>query len=427
MTEHDPLPVNAHHEEDTGQGASPPWPSDRGFGVPARPPRPPRRRAGAVIAALLLAGAASLAAIGLDHIMSRPASASPAPSRTGAAASVPASRSTTSSLSGVPLRPLTTSAMAARIDPGLVDINVTFGLAGARGAATGMVLTPSGEVLTTTHVIRGATSVSVTDVGNGRTYSATVVGYDPTSDVAVLQLRGATGLQTVPLGDSAKASVGSRVTALGNAGGVGGKPRIASGRIVALNQTITASDAGGANAERLTGLTETNARIRPGDSGGPLVDRYGRVIGMDAAASATLATSPASAQGYAIPIDEAIAITRQIEAGISSPTVHVGPTGFLGVQIIPTAQLGGAFGGGITTQTRGAVVGGVLPGYPAQRIGLAQGDVITSVDGQPVTSATRLTDLLSAHRPGDSVRLRWIDPSGQPHAASVTLASGPAA
>jgi S1-C subfamily serine protease len=394
--------------------------------VPASPPRRARRRRELALAAFLVAVAGSLAAVGAVHVLGRP-SASP-PATTMSAGSPAAARHSPSARRPTPsLRPLSAAAIAARVDPGLVDINVVFGQLGARGAATGMVLTPSGEVLTNNHVVRGATSVSVTDIGNGRTYTASVVGYDRTSDVAVLQLHGASGLATVSPGDSAALSPGVRVTALGNAGGLGGRPRLARGSIVALDQTITASDAGGANAERLTGLIETNAPIRPGDSGGPLVDRFGRVVGMDAAASASLAVSPTQSQGYAIPIDEALAIARQIEAGVSSPRVHIGPTGFLGVQVIPSAQLGSPFGGGFPAQVHGAAVGGVLPGYPAQRIGLTQGDVITSVNGQAVTSASALTGLLSAHRPGDRVLLRWTDASGHVHAALVTLASGPPA
>jgi S1-C subfamily serine protease len=384
---------------------------------PQTPRRPRRFRITVVALGLVVAGVVSLAAVSGGHLLGRPASAA-VPQMSSASGLMPAAASTSS-------RPLTPAATAAKVDPGLVDINVTFGLARGRGAATGMVLTPSGEVLTNNHVVRGATSISVTDIGNGKTYAASVVGYDRSSDVAVLQLQGATGLQTVPLGDSSTVSVGARVTALGNAGGVGGTPRAARGSIVALDQTITAADMGGVDAQRLTGLIETNAAIRPGDSGGPLVNDTGQVIGMDAAASAHFAAQPSTTQGFAVPIDEALAIARQIEAGTASSTVHIGPTGFLGVQVVPSAQLG--FGSGSASQASGAVVGGVLQGYPAQQAGLAQGDVITSVDGHAVTTAASLTGLLSDHHPGDTVQLHWIDSAGQAHAAAVKLASGPPA
>src|SRR6202044_2804254 len=131
----------------------------------------------------------------------------------------------------------------------------------------------------------GATSVSVTDIGNGKTYKATVVGYDETKDVAVLQLTGASGLTTANLGDSSTVGVGNSVVALGNAGGLGGTPSVATGTVTALNQSITASDESSGTAENLTGLIETNANIQAGDSGGPLVNSHGQVIAMDTAAS----------------------------------------------------------------------------------------------------------------------------------------------
>jgi S1-C subfamily serine protease len=420
MTENDHPPEETDGPPSEGDGSGPRFeghangPHFESGGTPPAPPRKRRHRGVTVLVAAIVAGAAIPAIVfGVTHAAATPASAANSPSLS---ATQPAST-----------RPLTTKELAARMDPGLVDINVTFGLAKARGAATGMVLTPSGEVLTNNHVVEGATAISVTDIGNGKTYSATVVGYDRSADVAVLQLQGASGLRTVPLGNSSTVSVGTRVTALGNAGGVGGTPRVARGKVVALDQSITASDAGGVNAEQLTGLIETNAGIRPGDSGGPLVTSTGQVIGMDAAASASFTSRPSSTQGYTIPINEALAISRQVEAHQASSTVHIGPTGFLGVEIIPPSHLGPGFGGRVSGQTSDAVVGGVLPGYPAQHAGLSQGDVITAVDGQAVTSPNGLTALLSTHHPGDTVQLQWTTPAGQKHTANITLASGPPA
>ena len=148
-----------------------------------------------------------------------------------------------------------------------------------------MVLSSDGKVLTNNHVISGATSISVTDIGNGKTYSAKVVGYDRTHDVAVLQLQNASGLQTTPLGDSSKVSVGDSVVGVGNAGGVGGTPSAAAGTVTALNQTITASDDGNGTSEQLSGLIQVNADIQPGDSGGSLVNSQGQVVGIDTAGS----------------------------------------------------------------------------------------------------------------------------------------------
>jgi len=126
----------------------------------------------------------------------------------------------------------------------------------------------------------------VTDVGNNKTYTASVVGYDRTKDVAVLQLHNASGLTTATLGNSSNASVGEDVVGIGNAGGTGGTPSAVGGTVTALNQSITASDDGDGTSEQLSGLIETNADIQPGDSGGSLVNTSGDVIGMDTAASA---------------------------------------------------------------------------------------------------------------------------------------------
>ena len=245
---------------------------------------------------------------------------------------------------------LTTPQIAAKVDPGLVDVVTTLGYQSGKAAGTGMVLTSTGEVLTNNHVIDGATSIKATDVGNGRTYTAKVVGYDKTHDVAVLQLQNASGLQTVTL-SSAGPQTGQKVVALGNALGKGGTPSVVSGRITGLGQSITASDEGAGNAEQLTGMIGHNAPIQPGDSGGPLVNREGEVIGMDTAASASSASGSPSqsgqaqtaAQAFAIPIARASSIAGQIEAGTPSSTVHIGATAFLGVETSPSGT--GSFGG----------------------------------------------------------------------------------
>ena len=139
-----------------------------------------------------------------------------------------------------------------------------------------MVLTSSGEILTNNHVIAGATSIRVTDIGNGKTYSASVVGYDETLDIAVLQLQGASGLQTISIGNSSTAAIGETVIGIGNAGGTGGTPSAASGAVTALDQSITASDEADGSSEQLANLIEMNADIQAGDSGGPLVNSSGR-------------------------------------------------------------------------------------------------------------------------------------------------------
>ncbi len=311
-----------------------------------------------------------------------------------------------------------TSAAAAGVDPGLVDVVATLGYQNAVSEGTGLVLTSTGEVLTNNHVIDGATSVKVTDVGNGRTYPVTVVGYDQSADIAVLQARGASGLKTVTLGSSSKVSLGEAVIALGNAEGKGGTPAVATGKVTGLNESITAIDEGAHTSEQLTGLIRTNVPLQPGDSGGPLVTTTGTVIGMDTAASSAYEFQSAADQAFAIPIGRAAAVTGQIEAGGASATVHIGATGFLGVQVT-------LYSVAFSSETE-AVIVGVMPGLPAAQAGLTAGDVIVSINGQSVTSPSGIQAVLEPYHPGDKVSIAWLDPSGLTHTATVDLATGPA-
>jgi S1-C subfamily serine protease len=333
---------------------------------------------------------------------------------------------------------LSASEIARRVDPALVDIVSTNGTTGSVSAGTGIVLTSNGEVLTNNHVIRGATSLKVTDVGNGKTYTASVVGYDASDDVAVIQLQNASGLTTASLGDSSSVQAGDTVTALGNAGGKGGTPSVASGSVTDLNQSITASDEGSGVSEQLTGLIQTNADIQPGDSGGALVNSHGQVIGMNTAASTGFQFQDQSGsqgsqeQAYAIPIDKAESIASQIESGNGSSTVHIGDTAFLGIETTGSSSGSGSdgfggFGGQGTGSGTGVTIAGALSGSPAASAGLTAGDTITSVGGQSVSSATDIQQVLNKYHPGDKISVQWLDQSGQSHSATVTLTSGPAA
>ncbi|MGB6617746.1 MAG: trypsin-like peptidase domain-containing protein, partial [Trebonia sp.] len=373
---------------------------------------------------------------------------------------------------------LTTSQIASRVDPGLVDVTSTLSYEGATAMGTGIVLTSNGEILTNNHVVNGATSVSVRDIGNNKTYKATVVGYDESHDVAVLQLSGASGLTTATTGNSSAVKVGDNVVGLGNAGGAGGTPSVAPGTVTALNQSITASDEGSGSSEQLSGLIESNANIQPGDSGGPLVNSYGQIIGMDTAASSSGSQAgsgsggsggsgngfggsgsgfgdgsgsgfggsgsgfggsgsefggsgstgsgntgssssgqDSTTQGFAIPIDTALSVASQIEAGQASSTVHIGATAFLGLEIASSDQ----------QDSSGVALAGAASGTPAATAGLGQGDVITSLGGQSVSTGTDIQNILVGHHPGDTISIGWTDSSGQSHTATVTLASGPTA
>lgn len=316
----------------------------------------------------------------------------------------------------VPAAALTRAALE-RVDEGVVDVNVALSYQGGRGAGTGLVLSSNGEVLTNNHVVRGATSISVLDAANGRTYPATVVGYDRDVDVAVLKVSGARGLRRAPLGSSTALRVGVPVTAIGNAGGLGGTSAT-NGTLTGLDRSITAEDEFG-GAEVLKGLLQTNAPLQPGDSGGPLVSAAGKVIGIDTAGSSKLSRF-SSAVGYAIPINQALRLARAIEGGRASAAIHVGPTAFLGAATEDAPYFnGGSYGQAI-------VVTGVTPDSPATQVGLVPGDVITSFDDTLITSNAALTNLLLSVKPGTSVELGWLDQRGNPMTAAVALASGPA-
>lgn len=326
--------------------------------------------------------------------------------------------------------PSDVASIGAKVAPGLVDINSTFNYQSEAGAGTGIVLTSDGEVITNNHVVNGATSISVTDIGNGKTYRATVVGYDDSDDVAVLQLQDASGLTTASVGDSNTASVGEPIVAIGNAGGTGGTPTSAGGSITGLDQSVTASDDLDGVNEQLTGMIGVNADVQPGDSGGPLVNTAGQVLGIDTAGSSGSSSvdysSQSDVEAYAIPIDRAMAIADQIESGQGTGTIHVGATAFLGVMVQSADSQEGGLGGS-TGDTSGVTLAGVVSGGAAAKAGLVEGDVITSFDGQTVTSPSDLTQLLVPLHPGDEVQIGWTDASGATHTGTVDLGSGPPA
>ena len=366
----------------------------------------------------------------------------------GAAIGLSSGSSSGSTATSTSKEVLSTSQIANRVDPAIVDVTSTLGYQQATAKGTGIVLTSDGEILTNNHVIHGATSISVTDIGNGKTYKAAVVGYDESHDIAVLQLSGASGLTTASTGNSSAVGVGDRVVALGNAGGRDGTPAVAAGAITGLNRSITASGESSGSSEQLTGLLETNADIQAGDSGGPLVNEHGQVIGIDTAASsgyqfgggglgdggfggfgdgssgssgssgsAGSSGTGSTTQGYAIPINTALGIAKEIKAGQASSTVHIGATAFLGLEIA-SSQSG---------YYQGVALAGTRAGTAAAEAGLGQGDVVTALDGKSVTSGTDITKILVGHHPGDKVSITWTDTSGQSHSATLTLGTGPAA
>jgi S1-C subfamily serine protease len=324
---------------------------------------------------------------------------------------------------------LNQSGITAAVNPAVVNIRTILGGQGGQAAGTGMVLTPSGEILTNNHVIDGATTISVQINGTGPTYSARVVGYDITDDVAVLQMQNVSGLKTVVLGDSAKVKPGDPVVAIGDAGGAPGPPTATQGAVSAIDQTITVSDTNG-GGETLSGLIQMDAPLQPGDSGGPLVNAAGQVIGMDTAANGGYRRFSSSTVGFAIPINAALSVAHQIESGNGGAKIHIGSRAMLGVEIqdVSSQGSGSGFGnGGSAPVNSGALVAGVSAGSPAESAGMAAGDVITSLAGAAVRTAADLTAAMDAHHPGDKVQVGWTDKSGQQHSATVQLIAGPPA
>ncbi|MGP7996446.1 MAG: trypsin-like peptidase domain-containing protein [Streptosporangiaceae bacterium] len=388
---------------------------------------PPRRRGPRalvyVVVAALAAAAGAGAVVALNQNSQNPGSVSsqqiPSPGRNSAG-----NANTTT---------INEQSVASKVEPGVVDINSVLKYENGAAAGTGMVLSANGLVLTNNHVVDGSTSLHATSVGTGKTYTAKVIGVDPVDDVALIKLVGASGLKTVQVGDSAKVTLGTGVVALGNAGGRGGSPTVTSGSITALNRTITASDSGsGANSETLHGMLQTNAPIAAGDSGGPLSNAAGQVIGMDTAANSQTLGGAGTNQGFAIPIDHALAIARQIAGGKAGSRILLGPSGFMGVGVDSVsdaqqclASSGVGFNYHVPSKS-GALVCSVYQGTPAAKAGLAAGDVITSVNGQQVSSANGLTTIMRKYRPGSTISLGYVNTSRQSHTSSLTLISGPA-
>ena len=409
---------------------------DTGYGPPLR-----RRGSGNMLTHTIMAVLGAALATGLLLAFYNPGSGGSGISLPGSGA-VPAP---------APAAPLTSGqqAIVTKVKPGLVIINTNLQFDSEAAAGTGMVINADGLVLTNNHVIDGSTKITATVAATGKTYPATVVGYDKTGDIALIQLQNASGLTIVPIGNSSSVKIGNAVVALGNAEGRG-RITAAAGEVTGLNQTITASEEGSSTAsETLSGMIQTDADIVPGDSGGPLAGSTG-VIGMDTAGNAVSDQQQASA-GFAIPINTALSVARQIAGGHASSTITIGYPPFVGIFISsassssPQAQAqqqqnGGGSGSSpacytsnaeltvpsvIAPVSSGALIVGTICGSPAASAGMTGGAVITAVNGQAVGSPDDLTGILSRFHPGDTISVTWVSPSGQRSTSSLHLTAGP--
>jgi S1-C subfamily serine protease len=409
------------------------------------PPQPPRRpgRASGVLVYVAVAAVAAAVGAGLVAALNRAPSSSPG-GNSPVSTSSPGGLSTSQE-----------QAIASRVEPGIVDISGNLQYEGDADAATGMVISSSGLVLTNNHVIDDTTELTATLVSDGQTFKAQWLGYDQADDVSVIKLEGASGLPTVPLGNSSAVKVGDNVVAIGNAGGVGGTPSVVTGSITSLNQTISASLGELGGTETLENMLQTNADIVEGDSGGPLVNASGQVIGMDTASSTASFTSQGPSEGFAIPISKALSIAKQIIDGKSSSKVKIGASGFLGVLLAngsgssdssPAQQQKSELSQGqqpeatqscvadnqtsgvpsaIAPVATGTLILGDLCGTPASTAGITAGDVITAVDGHAISSPDSLTAAVASYQPGDTVTVTWVDTSGKQHTSNLDLLPAP--
>jgi S1-C subfamily serine protease len=256
----------------------------------------------------------------------------------------------------------------------------------------------------------------VTEYGQTKALATSLIGYDESKDVALLKIDNGSGLPSVTFGNSSKAVVGDAVVAIGNALGLAaGTPTVTQGIVSALGRSVTAGGLG-SSTETLQNMIQTDAAINPGNSGGPLIDTSGQVIGMNTAVAGTSGDGTTSQNiGFAIPIAQVESLLPGLQKGGQTGT---GRGGYLGVDITTlTPALRQQYG---FTPTQGAVILSVVPGSPADKAGLVQGDVIVTIDGKAITSAEDLQKAVQAGKPGQTITITYYVGNSK-RTANVTL------
>jgi putative serine protease PepD len=303
-----------------------------------------------------------------------------------------------------------------------VKVNVS-GAAGA-GSGSGIVLSEDGEVLTNNHVVAGAGNGSISvSFNDGTTKKATVVGTDPLTDIAVIQVEDVSDLTPASLGKSGELKVGQAVVAVGSPFGL--NATVTTGIVSALNRPVSVSSQQeqapqspfggpepGANMSTTYPAIQTDAAINPGNSGGPLVDMSGRVVGINSSirtASSGMSGGPGGSigLGFAIPIDEVLPIVNQITDG-EKPT-HAR----LGVSVSDVRS---------NSLTQGAVLQEIEEGGAAAEAGLKEGDVITKVGEHVIDGSESLVATIRGHRPGEEVEITYLR-GGERDTVSADLGS----
>jgi S1-C subfamily serine protease len=323
------------------------------------------------------------------------------PKRTGSRSSSPLPSGAT--------RAIDAEAVARTVRPAVVDLQVSLG-GGGHTSAAGMVVTPAGEVVTDNQSIAQATSIAARVPSTGRTYAATVVGYDATQDVAVLALAGASGLATIEPADTSALVDGEPVLAVGSVASLKGAPIPLSGTVTALHQRVQAG------VETLEDVAEIDVASPASDTGGPIADAGGKVVAMTAAAAGAghLQGRPSKDVMFAIPIGGVLAVVDRIDADENSSGVHVGPTAVLGIAVRSTSPDGGA----------GAYVVSVQRDGPAARAGIATNTIVVSINETTIPTPDVLQETLDRYRPGDVVRVGWIGRDGLYRSQDVRLGLG---
>jgi len=272
------------------------------------------------------------------------------------------------------------------------------------GLGSGVIYDKAGLILTNNHVVEGATAIDV-ELADGTRVSGTLVGRDPSNDVAVVKIDPAKVPAVAELGDSAAVKPGQQVIAIGS-------PE-------ALENTVTEGIVSGVNRQldNYVGLIQTDAAINHGNSGGPLINMYGQVIGLN-----TLGVRDNNAQGlnFAIPINKAKQVAGTLVSKGNGAVIST--RAYLGVQVDPlNASKAAQYG---TKLTQGAYVVKVESGTPAEKAGLKAGDVITAVNGTTLDTRNALGDVLSTLNVGDTATLT-IDRTGQTQTLTAILAERP--
>ncbi len=377
-----------------GPYAYPDQPSYRVYEQPPMPPAPPapvrRGPSGAAIAGILVGASVVALTAGMvggavGYLVARE--------------TLPVAEVTSTTVAGAPsLQPGSIADIAARVQPAVVQLNVTTGQGG--GTGSGFIISDDGYIITNNHVAGdsagGEIEVSFSD---GSTLPGRLIGANAGYDLALVKVDG-TGLPTVPLGSSDALNVGDAVIAVGSPLGLQGT--VTSGIVSALDRPVTA---GGETSETaFINAIQTDAAINPGNSGGPLLNGNGEVIGVNSAIATTGAQAGSIGLGFAIPIDTAKRIVDEIRTTGSSSTPVIG------------VSLDMAFAG------PGAMVESVTPGGAAEAAGLQAGDTITAVNGKPVADGTELIVAVRANAPGDQVTLE-VQRGGESYDVSLTLGS----